>query len=176
MSLLFFQVPDPDPQTDGLASNRLDLRGDQIGPDFKRLCKLLGLASLGPSTAAYATVLAALTAWQRNHGLMSDGVVGPFMWAMLEHSSGQAPPNASWLAQLPAERLAKLFPFTTRKNLQIYAPYVLAALDAAGYGPQTPVGPDGPGHHPRRDRRLCPDFRRPVTLQHAPWRRALLEV
>ncbi|MBK9572059.1 MAG: peptidase C1 [Rhodoferax sp.] len=142
MSLLFFQVPDPDPQTDGLASNRLDLRGDQTGPDFKRLCKLLGLPSLHASTTSYATVLSALSAWQRNHGLMSDGVVGPFMWAMLERGTGQPPPEASWLTLLPAERLGKLFPFTTRKNLQVYAPYVLAALDAAGYGPDSRHGRD----------------------------------
>jgi Papain family cysteine protease len=140
MSVLFFQVPDPDPQTDGLASSRLELRGDQTGPDFARLCKLLGLSRLPSNAASYSTVLAALTAWQRNHGLMSDGVVGPFMWAMLERAHGQTPPEPSWLAQLPAERLGKLFPFTTRKNLQIYAPYVLAALDAAGYGPQTRLG------------------------------------
>ncbi|MBK6295467.1 MAG: hypothetical protein IPF55_15155 [Rhodoferax sp.] len=140
MSVLFFQVPDPDPQTDGLASSRLELRGDQTGPDFARLCKLLGLSRLPSNAVSYATVLSALTAWQRNHGLMSDGVVGPFMWAMLERARGQTPQEPSWLAQLPAERLGKLFPFTTRKNLQIYAPYVLAALDAAGYGPQTRLG------------------------------------
>ncbi len=140
MSLLFFQVPDPNPGTDGVQSSALELRGDDAQADFARLCGLLQVPLQRPLAAGYPAAYAALTAWQRNHGLMSDGVVGPFMWAMLERVAGQAPAAKGWLDSLPAERLCVLFPFTTRKNLQIYAPYVLAALDAAGYGPGSSVG------------------------------------
>ncbi len=137
MSLLFFQVPDLNPNTDGLASALLELRGEQTEADFVRLCGLLQVPVQSPLSAGYPAAFAALSAWQRSHGLLSDGAVGPLMWALLE---GDARAGGGWLDCLPAERLCALFPFTTRKNLQIYAPYVLAALDAAGYGPASSNG------------------------------------
>jgi hypothetical protein len=140
MALLFFQVPDPNPQTDGLVSESLTLRGANPAQDFECLCGLLQLPLRRPVSAGYSEVLAVLGAWQRNHGLMSDGVVGPFMWAMLERMAGATQVRGGWLDRLPPERLCKLFPFTLRKNLQIYVPYVLAALDEAGYGPDASLG------------------------------------
>jgi len=41
MSLLFFLVPDLNPNTEGVAGSRLDLHGDQTIEDFVRLCTLL---------------------------------------------------------------------------------------------------------------------------------------
>lgn len=140
MSLLFFLVPDLNPNTEGVAGSRLDLHGDQTIEDFVRLCTLLGVPLQHPVSATYPAAYAALSAWQRNHGLMSDGAVGPLMWSLMERTASPASHNKGWLDTLPPERLCVLFPFTLRKNLQIYAPYVLAALDAAGYGPHTPAG------------------------------------
>jgi Papain family cysteine protease len=142
MPLLFFQVPDLDRDTTGIFSEGLKLHGGRTEEDFAALCKLLNI----PVKSTVQTAYAALTVFQRNRGLISDGMVGPFMWAMLRDANGLtadvpvAEGSQRWLDELPAERLAKLFPFTMRKNLQIYAPYVFAALDEFGYSPKTAKG------------------------------------
>lgn len=137
MSVLYFKVPDPDPATDGIHSTTLQVEGTRADTQFAKLCKLLGLSGSPSAVLAYAR----LTDWQRAHGLISDGVVGPFMWAMLRSELDPSPASVSgWSTRLSADRLARLFPYTQSKNIQIYAPYVLAALDEAGYGPATAHG------------------------------------
>ena len=138
MGLLYFQVPDLDPNSDGLPSAGLQLRGAQAMADCARLRRLLGLPDA--ADPAYPQTCAALAAWQHNHGLISDGVVGPLTWALLGRQSARIASPRDWLARLPPERLCALFPVTPRSNLQIHAPYVLAALDAAGFGPARRMG------------------------------------
>lgn len=127
MTLLYFQVPDT--QARGFGNQRLSLLGDTRA--YGELCGLLGLKSNAKLEDAYA----ALSAFQRTHGLIADGMAGPYNLALLRNArlKSKGPAAASWLARLPPERLAKIFPYTLRKNLQVYAPYVFAALDAAGY-------------------------------------------
>lgn len=137
MTLLYFQVPDT--RASDLDKQRLSLRGDARGSgEYGELCRLLGLQSNARLEHAYA----ALSAFQRTHGLIADGMVGPYSLALLRQaqSRSKAAPAAGWLQRLPPERLAKIFPFTLRKNLQVYAPYVFAALDAAGYTPNSAHG------------------------------------
>ena len=134
MSLLYFQVPDPRPDAPaGETIDQLDLLGPPAG--FGALLTLLGL----PANTPRATAFANLSAFQRAHGVIADGMVGPYNWRLLQQAkTGKS--AAGWLGKLPPEVLAKVFPFTSRKNLQIYAPYVLAALEDAGYGPDTANG------------------------------------
>ncbi|HTE14908.1 MAG TPA: C1 family peptidase, partial [Burkholderiales bacterium] len=138
MAILYFQVPDT--QDFGFGNEHLKLIGDISA--YPALCALLGLSVAATPDKAYA----ALSAFQRAHGLIADGMAGPYNFALLNHvkqrSASAASRNAStsWLERVPPERLAKIFPLTLRKNLQIYAPYVFAALDTAGYTPNTAKG------------------------------------
>ena len=134
MSLLYFQVPDPRPDAPaGKTIKQLDLLGPPAG--FSALLTLLNLPANAPRTTAFAN----LSAFQRAHGVIADGMVGPYNWRLLQQAkTGKS--AAGWLGVLPPEVLAKVFPFTSRKNLQIYAPYVLAALEDAGYGPDAANG------------------------------------
>ncbi len=139
MPLLYFQVSDLQPG--GLGNTSLTLLGDTAA--YPSLCALLNL----PPTATHEAAYAALSAFQRSRGLIADGMVGPYHLALLEivkngsgGGSSSAAATTSWLTRLSPEALAKMFPFTLRKNLQIYAPYVFAALDAAGYRPNSASG------------------------------------
>lgn len=130
MTILYFQVPDT--QAGGYGNQRLELIGDQAA--YAELCRLLGLRGRVTPAQAYA----ALSAFQRSRGLIADGMAGPYMFALLREAKGAAARTGSglsWLRHAQPERLTKVFPHTLRKNLQIYAPYVFAALDAAGYAP-----------------------------------------
>ena len=137
MSVLYFQIPDPNPSTDGIQSNALKVHGANVATDLIKLRKLLDLAPAAGEIAIYER----LTDLQRAHGLLSDGVVGPFMWQALSSAKKLvAAPPSSWQSKLTPDRIAKLFPFTQAKNIQLYAPYILAALDDAGYGPSAKDG------------------------------------
>lgn len=129
MAILYFQVPDT--QEDGYGNLHLELIGDKTV--YAELCRLLGLRGRAGLDQAYA----ALSAFQRSRGLIADGMAGPYMFALLRDARAGArePAGLSWLRHAQPERLVKVFPHTLRKNLQTYAPYVFAALDAAGYTP-----------------------------------------
>jgi Papain family cysteine protease len=136
MSLIYFQIPDPNPATDGIKSNALKVHGTNAPADLKTLCKLFAQ----PASASDAEIYGRLTDLQRSHGLLSDGVVGPFMWQALRRANTAASKLSGWQLELTPDRVAKLFPATQSKNIQMYAPYVLAALDDSGYGPGTVDG------------------------------------
>ena len=136
MSLLYFQIPDPNPATDGIKTTSLMVHGRDALNDLGALRKLLVL----PKNASNIAVYGRLTDVQRSHGLLSDGVVGPFMWQALRRSNTAAAQLSGWQSQLTPDRIAKLFPATQSKNIQLYAPYVLIALDDYGYGPGTVDG------------------------------------
>jgi len=135
MTMFYFQVPDT--QTGGFGNDKLKLLGAQ--DEYAKLCGLLHLKANARPEQAYAK----LSAFQRARGLIADGMAGPYNLALLDDAkSGDAARNASarWLKSMAPERLTKIFPYTLRMNLQIYAPYVFAALDAAGYTPNTAKG------------------------------------
>ena len=127
MGNLYFQVPDARTGTGDIDALRI------FGPP-EALQRLLGLLRL-PARTPPSEVYAQLSAFQRQHGLTPDGACGALTLQLL-HDDG-AP---RWSDYLSAEVLGKLFPHTLRRNLQTYAPYVLAALDAAGEGPGTADG------------------------------------
>lgn len=137
MSVLYFQIPDPNPNTDGIKTSKLIVHGRDVLSELTRLRQLLGL----PSKSTEVEIFSRLTDFQRSHGYLSDGVVGPFAWHYLMRASGSPPEAPSWNTRLSPDRIAKLFPATQSKNIQIYAPYVLAALDSYGLGPDTRLGP-----------------------------------
>lgn len=136
MNLLYFQIPDTNPATDGIKSATLKVHGTNAKADIKTLRKLLNLSASASDVEVYGQ----LTDFQRSHGLLSDGVVGPFMWQALHRANTAAIQLSGWQLQLTPDRVAKLFPATQSKNIQMYAPYVLAALDDCGFGPKTANG------------------------------------
>lgn len=136
MNVLYFQIPDPDPSTNGIRSSALQVHGKTVPSDLQALRKLLAL----PAAASEVAIYGRLTDLQRAHGLLSDGVVGAFMWEALRRANAAVPQLSGWQRQLTPDRVVKLFPDTQSKNIQMYAPYVLAALDDAGYGPASVDG------------------------------------
>lgn len=137
MTVLVLQVPDRLNTPDGIKSSVIEKFGQA---DLKQLCSLLQL----PANAPLQQVFTELSEFHTRRGMVADGVAGPFTWSLLERrdKDGILGPQktGTWLACLPPERLVKMFPYTQPKNLQIHAPYVFAALDAAGYGPRTAKG------------------------------------
>lgn len=136
MNFLYFQIPDTNPATDGIKSATLKVHGTNATADIKTLRKLLNLSASASDVEVYGQ----LTDFQRSHGLLSDGVFGPFMWQALHRANTAAIQLSGWQLQLTPDRVAKLFPATQSKNIQMYAPYVLAALDDCGFGPKTANG------------------------------------
>ena len=102
MSLLYFQVPDPRPDAPaGKTIKQLDLLGPPAG--FSALLTLLNLPANAPRTTAFAN----LSAFQRAHGVIADGMVGPYNWRLLQQAkTGKS--AAGWLGVLPPEVLAPL--------------------------------------------------------------------
>ncbi|WP_406624197.1 C1 family peptidase [Acidovorax sp. SDU_ACID1] len=139
MTVLVLQVPDPRNDTDGIRSDDIQPLGAK--QDLARLRSLLGL----PAAAPLQEVFTRLSQFHTGRGMVADGVAGPFTWNLLERRDKDSgvltrQEGCTWLACLPPERLVKMFPYTQPRNLQIYAPYVFAALDVAGYGPGSAKG------------------------------------
>ena len=150
MSCIYFQVPDS--RTPGDDVTVLEV----LGPKSEQ-AKLAVELGLKPN-AKVSELFAKLSAFQSNKGIVLDGSAGAFTWQLLRQSnlekkakkskavSASVPIKTksnialSWSDIISAEVLAKIFPYTRTKNLQLYAPYVLAALDSAGFGPNTPDG------------------------------------
>jgi Papain family cysteine protease len=144
MNSLYFQVPDT--RSDGQPISRLHVFGDT--KDSKQLAVALGLKP----TAKPNDIYAKLCDFQRANSMVSDGAVGALTWQLLAQSEVAEKKTkpltktvknvlaTSWSQVLSAEILVKIFPYSLRKNLQTYGPYVFAALDNAGYGPSAPNG------------------------------------
>ncbi len=151
---VYFQVPDA--RTKGPKIETLKVLGG--ASSLTRLRRYLGLESTATAEQVYAHVCN----FQRLNGLTPDGAVGPLTWQILHDkqplkvavggvggairlkAAGTATTASAavlWRDVLTVEWLTKLFPFTKILNLQNHAPYVLAALDAAGYTPQSEHGP-----------------------------------
>jgi predicted chitinase len=150
MQCIYFQVPDS--RTLGDDVTVLEV----LGPKSEQ-AKLAVELGLKPN-AKVSELFAKLSAFQSNKGIVLDGSAGAFTWQLLRQSklekkakkskavSASVPIKTksnialSWSDIISAEVLAKIFPYTRTKNLQLYAPYVFAALDSAGFGPNTPDG------------------------------------
>jgi Papain family cysteine protease len=146
MKSLYFQVPDT--RSEGKDINSLHVFGDT--KVSKKLAVALGLKPTAKPNDVYKFVCD----FQRVNGLKSDGAVGALTWQLLAQSGTKALVKKTknpiktttskgatlWSEVLSTEVLVKIFPFSLRKNLQAYAPYVFAALDNAGYGPSTANG------------------------------------
>ena len=106
MNLLYFQIPDPNPSTNGIRSTALQVHGKTVPTDLQALRKLLAL----PAAASEVAIYGRLTDLQRAHGLLSDGVVGSFMWHALRRANAAVPQLSGWQRQLTPDRVVKLFP------------------------------------------------------------------
>jgi putative chitinase len=127
------------------------LRKGSQGPEVVRLQKLLHVkpadGDFGPKTAA------AVREFQKSHGLVADGVVGPATWSALEKEnapsdgggggggggggspppapSGGTGPAAKPASSITLQQLRAIFTHAPLKKLKSYLPFLNAAMTEA---------------------------------------------
>jgi putative chitinase len=109
------------------------LRRGAHGPDVEQLQKRLSRAGFSPGRIdgrfGHGTE-AALSAFQRAHELLADGVAGPVTWQTLGGLGDGLPIDRSDL--IDESLVAEMFPFTPLQSIRRHLPPVLASLRAAG--------------------------------------------
>lgn len=107
-------------------------RGTQ-GDDVELLQQKLRSAGFPPGRIdgvfGWATETA-LSAFQRSHGLLADGVAGPVTWSCLARLGEGKPSDLS--SQIDVALVAELFPHTPIPPIRRYLPAVLAGLRSVG--------------------------------------------
>lgn len=107
------------------------LRRGVSGHEVARLQDLLDKAGfpLGRIDGRFgAATEAALTGFQRAHGLLADGICGPVTWAAL--LDGRPGRPFAVLHRVDLEFVAQLFPYTALDPIARNLPHVVAGLEA----------------------------------------------